>query len=60
MGTALIGGLMFSTIFTLFLVPVLISLMTDLGLHTRKEDLVKESLSHEDFEPAPRAGTPAQ
>jgi len=60
MGTALIGGLMFSTIFTLFLVPVLISLMTDLGLHTRKEDLVKESLSREDFEPAPRANTPAQ
>ena len=60
MGTALIGGLMFSTIFTLFLVPVLISLMTDLGLHTRKEDLVKESLDREDFKPAPRAETPAQ
>jgi HAE1 family hydrophobic/amphiphilic exporter-1 len=60
MGTALIGGLMFSTIFTLFLVPVLISLMTDLGLHTRKEDLVKESLSREDLEPVPRAETPAQ
>ncbi len=60
MGTALIGGLMFSTIFTLFLVPVLISLMTDLGLHTRKEDLVKESLGRQDFEPAARAGTPAQ
>ena len=60
MGTALIGGLMFSTIFTLFLVPVLISLMTDLGLHTRKEDLVKESLSQEDFDPTPRAETPAQ
>jgi HAE1 family hydrophobic/amphiphilic exporter-1 len=52
MGTALIGGLMFSTIFTLFLVPVLISLMTDLGLHTRKEDLVKESLDGRDLEPA--------
>jgi len=60
MGTALIGGLMFSTIFTLFLVPVLISLMTDLGLHTRKEDLVKESLGRKDLEPAPRAETPAQ
>ena len=60
MGTALIGGLMFSTIFTLFLVPVLISLMTDLGLHTRKEDLVKESLTHDDLEHAPGAGTPAQ
>lgn len=60
MGTALIGGLMFSTIFTLFLVPVLISLMTDLGLHTRKEDLVKESLTQDDFETTPKAGTPAQ
>jgi HAE1 family hydrophobic/amphiphilic exporter-1 len=60
MGTALIGGLIFSTIFTLFLVPVLISLTTDLGLHTRKEDLVKESLSREDLEPVPRAETPAQ
>ena len=60
MGTALIGGLMFSTIFTLFLVPVLISLMTDLGLHTRKEDLVKASLDGGDFEPAAEAGTPAQ
>jgi hypothetical protein len=45
MGTALIGGLIFSTIFTLFLVPVLISLTTDLGLHTRKEDLVQQSLA---------------
>ncbi|MDH5762155.1 MAG: efflux RND transporter permease subunit [Nitrospinota bacterium] len=53
MGTALIGGLMFSTIFTLFLVPVLISLMTDLGLHTRKEDLIKASLQGENFEPTP-------
>ena len=60
MGTALIGGLMFSTIFTLFLVPVLISLMTDLGLHTRKEDLVKESLTRDDFEPAPGTGASAQ
>jgi len=60
MGTALIGGLMFSTIFTLFLVPVLISLMTDLGLHTRKEDIVKQSLERGDFKHAPEAGTPAQ
>ena len=45
MGTALIGGLMFSTLFTLFLVPVLISLTTDLGLRTRKEDLVQQSLA---------------
>ncbi len=59
MGTALIGGLMFSTIFTLFLVPVLISLMTDLGLHTRKEDLVKESLDRDDFGSASGAGTSA-
>ncbi len=45
MGTALIGGLSISTLFTLFLVPVLISLMHDMGFHTKKEDLVKESLS---------------
>ncbi|MZH46873.1 MAG: efflux RND transporter permease subunit, partial [Nitrospinae bacterium] len=44
MGTALIGGLGISTLFTLFLVPVLISLLADMGFHTRKEDLVKESL----------------
>ncbi len=60
MGTALIGGLMFSTIFTLFLVPVLISLMTDLGLHTRKDDLVKESLEKPDLDAAPQTGTTAQ
>ncbi len=60
MGTALIGGLMFSTIFTLFLVPVLISLMTDLGFHTRKEDLVKESLEKPGLDAAPPTGTPAQ
>jgi len=34
-----------STLFTLFLVPVLISLLIDMGFHTRKEDLVKESMS---------------
>ncbi|MDA0692555.1 MAG: efflux RND transporter permease subunit [Nitrospinae bacterium] len=44
MGTALIGGLSVSAVFTLFLVPVLISLMMDMGFHTTKEDLVKESL----------------
>ena len=44
MGTALIGGLGFSAMFTLFLVPVLMSLMMDLGFHTRQEDLVKASL----------------
>jgi HAE1 family hydrophobic/amphiphilic exporter-1 len=44
MGTALIGGLSISTVFTLFLVPVLISLLNDMGFHTKKEDLVKESL----------------
>ena len=46
MGTALIGGLGVSALFTLFLVPVLISLMMDMGFHTTKEDLVKESLEH--------------
>ena len=44
MGTALIGGLSISTIFTLFLVPVLISLAIDMGFHTTKDDLVKDSL----------------
>ncbi|MFT4579851.1 MAG: HAE1 family hydrophobic/amphiphilic exporter-1 [Nitrospinales bacterium] len=44
MGTALIGGLSISTFFTLFLVPVLISLSIDMGFHTRKEDLIKDSL----------------
>ena len=36
MGTALIGGLSISTLFTLFLVPVLISLLNDMGFHTKK------------------------
>ena len=45
MGTALIGGLAFSSLFTLFLIPVLISLMTDFGLHTRRQDLVMDSLA---------------
>ncbi len=37
-------GLSISTLFTLFLVPVLISLLIDMGFHTRKEDLVKDLL----------------
>ena len=44
MGTALIGGLSISAVFTLFLVPVLMSLMMDMGFHTTRADLVKESL----------------
>jgi HAE1 family hydrophobic/amphiphilic exporter-1 len=44
MGTALIGGLGVSATFTLFLVPILLSLLMDIGYHTHKEDLVKESL----------------
>jgi len=44
MGTALIGGLSISTFFTLFLVPVLISLAIDMGFHTTKDDLIKDSL----------------
>ncbi len=51
MGTALIGGLAFSSLFTLFLIPVLISFMTDLGFHTRREDLVKESLADRNAAP---------
>jgi len=34
--------------------------MTDLGLHTRKEDLVKESLTRDDFESVPGSGISAQ
>jgi len=45
MGTALIGGLSVSALFTLFLVPSLLSLQMDIGFHTRKNDLVKESLA---------------
>ena len=44
MGTALIGGLSISTLFTLFLVPILIALAIDMGFHTTKDDLVKDSL----------------
>ena len=44
MGTALIGGLSVSAIFTLFLVPILLSLLMDIGYHTNKDDLVKDSL----------------
>ncbi len=60
MGTALIGGLSFSALFTLFLVPVIISLMTDLGFHTRREDLVKDSLAGGPQPPSTPAGVPAQ
>jgi HAE1 family hydrophobic/amphiphilic exporter-1 len=60
MGTALIGGLAFSALFTLFLVPVLISLMTDLGFHTTKADLVKQSLAENREGPPPPVGQPAQ
>ncbi len=59
MGTALIGGLAFSALFTLFLVPVLISLMTDLGIHTRKEELIKQSLEDENPTPPPSSSIPA-
>ncbi|HIB43273.1 MAG TPA: efflux RND transporter permease subunit, partial [Nitrospina sp.] len=44
MGTALIGGLGVSAIFTLFLVPILLSLLMDIGYHTHQDDLVKDSL----------------
>ena len=44
MGTALIGGLSVSAVFTLFLVPVMMSLMMDMGFHTTQADLVKQSL----------------
>lgn len=60
MGTALIGGLSFSALFTLFLVPVIISLITDLGIHTRQADLVKDSLAGGPPPPASSAGVPAQ
>jgi len=33
-----------SAIFTLFLVPILLSLLMDIGYHTHKDDLVKDSL----------------
>ncbi len=46
MGTALIGGMSVSAFFTLFLVPALMSLLMDFGIHTRQEDLVKESLDN--------------
>jgi HAE1 family hydrophobic/amphiphilic exporter-1 len=44
MGTALIGGLAVSAIFTIFLVPIFLSLLMDIGYHTHKDDLVKKSL----------------
>ena len=55
MGTALIGGLSVSAVFTLFLVPVMMSLMMDMGFHTTRADLVKESLD----KPPPPAENPA-
>jgi hypothetical protein len=33
-----------SAIFTLFLVPILLSLLMDIGYHTHKDDLIKDSL----------------
>ena len=44
MGTALIGGLGVSAIFTIFLVPIFLSLLMDIGYHTHKDDLIKDSL----------------
>ena len=44
MGTALIGGLAVSAIFTIFLVPIFLSLLMDIDYHTHKDDLVKKSL----------------
>ena len=60
MGTALIGGLAVSTLFTLFFVPTLISLLTDMGFHTKKEDLVKPSLQRPDSKLPPASGVPAE
>jgi len=59
MGTALIGGLSVSAVFTLFLVPILISLLMDLGFHTRKEDLVKASLQAPGPQDHPHSSQPA-
>ena len=44
MGTTLIGGLGVSAIFTIFLVPIFLSLLMDMGYHTHKDDLMKDSL----------------
>jgi HAE1 family hydrophobic/amphiphilic exporter-1 len=44
MGTALIGGLGVSAIFTIFLVPIFLSLLMDMDYHTHKDDLIKGSL----------------
>ncbi len=60
MGTALIGGLSVSAVFTLFLVPVLMSLMMDAGIHTTKADLVKESLDKDPPELRSPSGSPAE
>jgi HAE1 family hydrophobic/amphiphilic exporter-1 len=55
MGTALIGGLSVSAVFTLFLVPILLSLLMDIGYHTHKDDLVKDSL----IDPGEGSASPA-
>lgn len=60
LGTALIGGLSFSAVFTLFLVPLLLSLSMDMGFHTRKEDLVKDSLTQPDSPVSTPAGISAE
>ena len=60
MGTALIGGLSVSAVFTLFLVPVLMSLMMDMGFHTTKADLVKESLEKSPLPVENPANVPAE
>jgi HAE1 family hydrophobic/amphiphilic exporter-1 len=58
MGTALIGGLGVSAIFTLFLVPILLSLLMDIGYHTHKDDLIKDSLV--DSREVSTSGVPAE
>ena len=60
MGTALIGGLSVSAVFTLFLVPILLSLLMDAGFHTRKDDLVKGSLSEPRSSSIAQTGLPAE
>ncbi|MCH8157197.1 MAG: hypothetical protein IID18_05500, partial [Nitrospinae bacterium] len=45
-------------VFTLFLVPILLSLLMDMGYRTRKEDLVKDSLV--DPQPVSPSGMPAE
>ena len=60
MGTALIGGLGVSAVFTLFLVPVLLSLLMDIGYHTHKDDLIKDSLVDLGEDSAPPTGMSAE